>query len=160
SEVAGDATFYQVGEGYGHDAIPIGKPIANTQAYILDAFCRPSPAGVPGTLYVGGDCLSHGYWRRSDETSERFIDNPFGAHLGRLFDTGDRARWLPDGNIEYLGRLDTQIKIRGFRVELGEIEANLQSHPSVAQAAVAITGATPEKQRLDAYLVGRDGCVL
>jgi amino acid adenylation domain-containing protein len=157
SEVAGDATFHRVGELDGTDAIPIGKPIANTQVYILDAFCRPVPVGVAGTLHVGGDCLSEGYWHRPDLTSERFVANPFGAHLGRLFDTGDRARWLADGTIEYLGRLDTQVKIRGFRVELGEIEANLQSHPAVEQAVVVVSGTAPDKQRLGAYVVGRDG---
>jgi amino acid adenylation domain-containing protein len=157
SEVAGDATFYEVGELDGLAAIPIGKPIANTRAYILDDFVQPVPMGVHGTLYVGGDCVSKGYWRRPDLTSERFVPSPFGAKSGTLFVTGDRARFLPDGNLEYLGRLDTQIKLRGFRVELGEIEANLVVHPSVRQATVTVAGHDADTRQLVAYVVGRDG---
>jgi amino acid adenylation domain-containing protein len=157
SEVAGDATFYEVGELDGLAAIPIGKPIANTRAYILDDFVQPVPIGVHGTLYVSGDCVSKGYWRRPDLTSERFVPSPFGAKSGTVFVTGDRARFLPDGNIEYLGRLDTQIKLRGFRVELGEIEANLVAHPSVRQAAATVAGHDADTRQLVAYVVGRDG---
>jgi len=156
SEVAGDVTYYEVRELAGLDAIPIGKPISNIQLYILDEFLEPVPIGVPGTLYVGGDCLAQGYWRRPDLTSERFIPNPVGAGLGPIFATGDRARWLSDGNIEYLGRQDTQTKIRGFRVELGEIEANLMAHPLVRQAAVMVTGRVPDAVQLTGYIVGRD----
>jgi amino acid adenylation domain-containing protein len=160
SEVAGDATYYEVGELAGRNAIPIGKPISNTQVYILDEFLERVPIGVPGTLYVGGDCLAQGYWRQPDLTSERFIPNPFDAKLNPVFATGDRARWLSDGNIEYLGRRDTQTKIRGFRIELGEIEANLMAHPLVRQAVVAVTGRAPEAAQLTAYIEGRDGAVL
>jgi amino acid adenylation domain-containing protein len=159
SEVAGDATYYEVGELGPLNAIPIGKPISNVQLYILDEFLEAVPIGVPGTLYVGGDCLAQGYWRRPDLTSERFIPNPFGADLGSMFATGDRARWLSDGNIEYLGRQDTQTKIRGFRIELGEIEANLMAHPLVRQAVV-VTGHMPDAPQLTAYVVGRDGSAL
>ena len=157
SEVAGDATYYEVKElaEEGH-AIPIGKPIANTQIYILDQYRQPVPIGVHGMLHIGGDCLARGYWGRPDLTSERFVTNPFGADRGLLFETGDRGRWLPDGNIEYLGRLDTQIKIRGFRVELGEIESNLMAHPNVRQAVVTLAASSPESQRLIAYVVWRD----
>jgi amino acid adenylation domain-containing protein len=157
SEVAGDVTYYEVGELAGVDAIPIGKPISNIQLYILDEFLEPVPIGVPGTLHVGGDCLAQGYWRRPDLTSERFIPNPFGVGSGPIFDTGDRARWRVDGNIEYLGREDTQTKIRGFRIELGEIEANLMAHPLVRQATVAVVGHMPDAAQLTAYIVGRDG---
>jgi len=157
SEVAGDATYYEVGELGLLNAIPVGKPISNIQLYILDEFLEPVPIGVPGTLYVGGDCLAQGYWRRPDLTSERFISNPFGVGLGPIFATGDRGRWLSDGDIEYLGRQDTQTKIRGFRIELGEIEANLMAHPLVRQAVVAVSGQTPEAAQLTAYTAGRDG---
>ena len=158
SEVAGDATYYEVEQlAAGQHAIPIGKPISNTQAFILDRYRQPVPIGIPGTLYIGGDCLSRGYWNQEDLTRERFIRNPFNANLGLLFDTGDRARWLADGNIEYLGRLDTQSKIRGYRIELGEIEANTRAHPSVRQAVVIVAGSNPYSQQLVAYLVWRDG---
>jgi amino acid adenylation domain-containing protein len=160
SEVAGDATYCEVGELGALNAIPIGKAISNTQLYILDEFLEPVPIGVPGALYVGGDCLAQGYWRQPDLTSERFIPNPFGAGLGPIFATGDRARWRSDGNIEYLGRQDTQTKIRGFRIELGEIEANLMAHPLVRQAVVAVTGHMPEAAQLTAYIVGHDGISL
>src|SRR5215813_1280907 len=121
SEVAGDATCYEVGDVAGLNTVPIGKPISNAQVYVLDNFLEPLPIGVPGMLYVGGDCVSPGYWRRPDLTRERFIAHPFAEQLGSVFATSDSARRLPDGNLEYLGRVDTQTKIRGFRIELGEI---------------------------------------
>jgi len=111
-------------------------------------------------LYVGGDCVSPGYWRRPDLTRERFIAHPFAAELGPVFATGDRARRLRDGNLEYLGRVDTQTKIRGFRIELGEIEANLTAHPLVRQAVVVVSGTSPEAHYLTAYVVGRDKAAL
>ena len=160
SEVAGDVTYYEVGELAGLDAIPIGKAISNIRLYVLDEFLEPVPIGVPGTLDVGGDCLAQGYWRRQDLTSERFIPNPIDAGFGPIFATGDRGRWLSDGNIEYLGRDDTQIKIRGFRIELEEIEANLMAHPLIRQAAVAVTGDPLEASQLTAFLVGRDGAAI
>jgi acyl carrier protein len=156
SEVAGDTTFYEVGDITELGTIPIGKPISNTQAYILDEFLQPVPVGVPGMLYVGGECLAKGYWGRADLTAERFIPNPFGIKPDRLFATGDQARFLADGNIEYLGRLDTQIKLRGFRVELGEVEANLIAHPSVRQAAVSVVMNDAKTPQLVAYVVGRN----
>jgi amino acid adenylation domain-containing protein len=160
SEVAGDATCYEVGELARLSTIPIGKPISNTQIYILDEFLEPLPVGVPGTLYVGGDCVAQGYWGQPDLTRERFIPNPLDDMLGAVFATGDRARWLADGNIEYLGRLDTQIKIRGFRIEIGEIEANLLAHPLVRQAVVTLAGRSPEAAQLTAYVVCQHGTAL
>jgi amino acid adenylation domain-containing protein len=157
SEVAGDATFYVVGEhNPTRDAVPIGKPISNSQVYVLDANREPVPIGVPGTLHVGGDCLAQGYWLRPDLTSERFIPNPFGTKHGLMFDTGDRAKWLADGNLEFLGRLDTQVKIRGFRIELAEIESSLIEHPLVREAAVTVNGSISESQQLTGYVVSRD----
>jgi amino acid adenylation domain-containing protein len=160
SEVAGDATHYEVGEVAGLNTVPIGKPISNTQVYVLDEFMEPLPIGVPGMLYVGGDCLSLGYWRRLDLTRERFIANPFAEELGPVFATGDRAKWLADGNLEYLGRVDMQTKIRGFRIELGEIEANLTTHPFVRQAVVLVSGISPGVRQLTAYVVGQDEAAL
>ena len=114
---------------------PIGRPISNTQVYVLDRQLQLVPVGVPGQLYIGGDGLARGYWNQPELTAERFIPNPFSAEPGaRLYKTGDLARYLPDGNIEYLGRLDHQVKIRGFRIELGEIESVLAAHPSVQDA--------------------------
>jgi amino acid adenylation domain-containing protein len=160
SEVAGDATCYEVGEVAGLNTVPIGKPISNTQVYVLDEFMEPLPVGVPGMLYVGGDCVSRGYWRRPDLTRERFIANPFAEELGPVFATGDRVKWLPDGNLEYRGRVDTQTKIRGFRIELGEIEANLMAHPLVRQAVVLVNGTSPEARQLTAYVVRQGGAAL
>ena len=113
---------------------PIGKPIFNSQVYLLDAHQQLVPVGVAGELCIGGASLAQGYFNRPDLTAEKFIANPFGA--GQLYKTGDRARWRPDGNIEYLGRIDQQVKIRGFRIELGEIEAVLNQHPAVQEAVV------------------------
>ncbi|MCA1991121.1 MAG: amino acid adenylation domain-containing protein, partial [Coleofasciculus sp. S288] len=116
---------------------PIGTPIANTQIYIVDRHFNPVPVGVTGELYIGGVSLARGYINRPDLTAEKFIPNPFSDEPGaRLYKTGDLARFLPDGNIEYLGRIDHQVKLRGFRIELGEIEAVLSQHPMVWEALV------------------------
>ena len=132
-------------------SIPIGRPIANTQVYILDRHLQPVPIGVFGELYAGGDGLARGYHNNAILTEERFISNPFGA--GRLYRTGDIARWLPDGNIEFLGRMDHQVKLRGFRLELGEIEAVLGQHPQVQEAIVVPRTSGNRPRRLVAYVV-------
>jgi non-ribosomal peptide synthetase component F len=135
--------------------IPIGRPIANTQIYILDRELKIVPVGVPGELHIGGKGVVRGYLAQSDLTSERFIPDQFSAEPGaRLYLTGDRARYLADGNIEFLGRIDHQVKIRGFRVELGEIEVVLSQHPAVRETVVIVSG--DEDKRLIAYLVSRD----
>jgi amino acid adenylation domain-containing protein len=123
------------------EKISIGKAIANTQVYILDANLQPVPVGVPGELYIGGVGLARGYLNRTELTQEKFIHNPFGT--GRLYKTGDLARYLPDGNIEYLGRIDNQVKIRGFRIELAEIESLLGQHGDVQNCCVIAYEGTP-----------------
>ncbi len=132
-------------------SIPIGKPIANTQVYILDGDLRPVGTGIAGELYTGGDGLARGYLNRPDLTAARFIPNPFGE--GRLYQIGDLARYLPDGNIEYLGRMDAQIKIRGFRIELGEIETVLGRHPQVREVLVIDRNDKYGEKQLVAYIV-------
>ncbi|WP_437832128.1 amino acid adenylation domain-containing protein [Sorangium sp. So ce1153] len=142
-------------------AVPIGHPIANTQIYLLDRHGQPVPAGVPGELHIGGVGLARGYHRRPALTAERFVPDPFGAAPGgRLYRTGDLARHRPDGAIEFLGRLDHQVKIRGLRVELGEIEARLLQHPDVHEAVVVARDEAHGGKRLVAYVAGRDGSAL
>ncbi len=134
--------------------IPIGRPIANTQMYVLDRNMQPVPVGVVGELYIGGDGLARGYRNRSDLNAEKFIPNPFDCELGsRLYKTGDLARYRVDGNIECLCRIDNQVKIRGFRIELGEIESVLHEHPAIRDACVIVREDRPDDPRLVAYVV-------
>ncbi|MEO0683524.1 MAG: amino acid adenylation domain-containing protein [Cyanobacteria bacterium J06633_8] len=135
---------------------PIGRPIANTQIYILDSHHQPVSIGVPGELYLGGIGLAREYLNRSDLTDQKFIPNLFSdGSEERLYKTGDLARYLPDGNIEFLGRSDNQVKIRGFRIEIGEIETAIAAHPEVSEAVVIVREDIPGKKRLVAYVVNK-----
>ncbi|HSG40964.1 MAG TPA: amino acid adenylation domain-containing protein, partial [Thermoanaerobaculia bacterium] len=160
TEVTTYATWQRVGEvADGADNVPIGNPLANTEAYVLDSRLAPVPAGVTGELYLGGDGLARGYLDRPALTAERFVPHPFAAEPGlRLYRTGDLVRRLPaDGAIEFLGRNDGQVKVRGFRVEPGEVEAALARHPDLGACAVAARVSPSGDQRLVAYFIPRPG---
>ncbi len=137
----------------------IGKPIANHQVYILDTHLNLVPLGIPGELYVSGEGLARGYLNRPDLTAERFIANPFATEVDfakgycRLYKTGDICKWLPDGNIEYIGRADHQVKIRGFRIELGEIESQLQKIEGIQEAVVMLREDVLGEKRLVGYYI-------
>lgn len=152
-------TTYSTGASIDADeagAVTIGRPLLHTRAYIVDTHLRPVPVGVAGELYLGGDGQAHGYLKRPDLTAERFVPDPFSANPGsRLYKTGDLACYRADGNIDYLGRLDHQVKVRGFRIESGEIEAHLRQHPSVADIVVVATDVVPGEKHLVAYIVAR-----
>ena len=136
--------------------VPIGRPIANTEFYVLDELRQPVPIGVTGELYIGGDGLARGYLNRNELTDEKFVPHPFLAGTGaRLYRTGDWVRYLPDGNLEFIGRADAQIKLRGFRIELGEIETALSQHPNVRECA-AIVHEEADDKRLGACVVAKD----
>jgi amino acid adenylation domain-containing protein len=156
SEVSADVTCWDSRGREPLDSVPIGRPIANTQLYVLDEFRQPVPIGVSGELYVGGEGLARGYRNRPDTTAERFVPDPFrGAPGARLFKTGDRGRYREDGQIEYLGRTDFQIKLHGRRIEPGEIESALGAHPSVSQVVVSVREDQHVQARLVAYVVSR-----
>ena len=133
--------------------IPLGQPIANTQCYILEPSLMPTPVGIPGELHLGGEGVAHGYFRRPALTAEKFIPNPFAGIGACLYKTGDLARYLPDGTLEFLGRRDQQVKIRGFRIELEEIEAVLATHPAIREVVVNASDTQLGDQQLAAYLV-------
>ena len=136
--------------------VPIGRPLNNEQVYVLDADLQPLPMGVPGELYIGGDSLARGYLNRPEVTAASFVPDPFSPIPGaRLYKTGDAVRYLPDGNLEFIGRIDYQVKVRGFRVELGEIEASLVQHPGVREAIVIAREERPGEKRLVAYVVAQ-----
>jgi amino acid adenylation domain-containing protein len=133
--------------------VTIGRPIPNVQTYVLDSNMKPVPAGVPGELHIGGGGVARGYLNRPDLTRIRFVADPFDPHGGRLYKTGDLARHLPNGEIEFLGRIDGQLKVRGHRIEPGEIEARLESHPAVRECAVVLREEPGRDARLIAYFV-------
>ena len=142
------------GEASGN--VPMGKPLANTQAYVLDRNMQPAPVGVPGELYIGGLCLARGYLHHPEKTAEKFIPHPFSTEPGaRLYRTGDVVRYAADGNLSFLGRRDDQVKIRGYRVEFGEIEAALAQHPAIRELILLALPNKTGDQRLVAYLVAR-----
>jgi amino acid adenylation domain-containing protein len=156
SEVAGDILYERISPSDGRDSVPIGRPIANSRAYVLDQTFRMVPPGVAGELYVAGPNLARGYFDQPGLTAERFLPDQFSLKPGdRMYATGDRARHLQDGRIEYLGRTDHQVKLRGYRIELEEVESALREHPKVLDAAVAVED-DGSGGRLVAYVV-RDG---
>ena len=153
TEAAIDVTHWDCRLDIALNRVPIGRPIANTQIYVLDAYLQPAPIGVSGEIYIGGAGVARGYINRPDLTDERFIRSPFGLDSeARLYKTGDIGRWRADGNVEYLGRNDDQIKIRGFRIEPGEIEAALTRQPLIREAIVTMRGGGSGDRQLIAFL--------
>ncbi|HEX4966669.1 MAG TPA: amino acid adenylation domain-containing protein [Thermoanaerobaculia bacterium] len=162
TETTVGATTYRPGKEEGGEArrgsIPLGRPLASCRVFLLDAQMRPAAAGVAAELHIGGEGLARGYLGRPDLTAERFVPDPWSGEPGaRVYRTGDLGRLLPDGNLEFLGRIDHQVKIRGFRIETGEIEVLLRRHPAVAEAAVIARQEGSGEKRLAAYVVPRQG---
>jgi amino acid adenylation domain-containing protein len=140
------------------NSVPIGRPINNTQVYILNPQLQTTPIGAIGEIYIGGDGLATGYFNRPELTTERFVPNPFSNQSGaKLYKTGDLARYFPDGNIEFIGRIDNQVKIRGFRIELGEVEAVLSKYPTIQKSVVIVREDIPADKRIVAYFVPVSG---
>jgi amino acid adenylation domain-containing protein len=161
TEAAIDATWWKCGAGSEGSGVPIGRPIANLNIFILDGEMKPVPVGVKGELYIGGEGLARGYQGRADLTAERFVPHPYSASDGaRLYRTGDVGRYLSQGEIEYVGRVDNQVKVRGYRIELAEVEAALLSREQVSEAVVVVCGEGEAERRLVAFLVCDDGAAL
>ncbi len=161
-----DTTYSTVALAPRHGEPTIGVPVTGTRAYVVDRWGRPAPVGVPGELLLGGEGLARGYLHRPDLTAERWVPDPFsGAAGARLYRTGDLARWLSAGELEFLGRIDYQVKVRGFRIEMGEVEAALAAHPAVRESVVLAREAPPAagalagEKRLVAYVVPAEGAV-
>jgi len=153
TEAAIDVTAWLCQPGVHAGVVPIGRPIANIQMYILDEYLQPVPQGVTGELYIGGVGVARGYWNRGELTQERFIEDPYSSTAGaRMYRTGDLGRWLGDGAIEYLGRNDHQVKIRGFRIELGEIQTQLEQMEDVKTATVLVRGHNSSDRQIVAYV--------
>jgi amino acid adenylation domain-containing protein len=155
TEAAVDVTYWLCLRDGERKVVPIGRPIANTQIYVLDKHMRPAPVGIPGELYIGGAGVGRGYLGAADLTATKFIPDPFKGAGGRLYRTGDLARYLDDGTTEYLGRIDDQVKLHGFRIELSEIETALNNHPAVDDSVVVVREDISNDKRLVAYIIPR-----
>src|SRR5205085_6389606 len=158
TEAAIEVTYWDCERDTRLSCVPIGRPIANTHIYLLDRELRPVPVGVAGELYIAGAGLARGYMNRADLTAEKFIPDPFSSEPGaRMYNSGDLARYLPDGAIDFLGCVDQQVNLRGQRIELGENEAVLDQHPSILQSAVILHTDARGEQRLVAYVTTEPG---